>query len=216
MSQLPDKQKVILFIDDEKICHTLVELIVPNFTEYKLVGAFSGKEAIMLAKRYVKELSLILSDIMLPDINGYEVYNTLRADSRFTNVPFVFQSGIEAQEQELNKLSSKVRHWMRRYHQLNLSASESTAEGADLETQEQDYVNDLQEMVAELSQKNHHCSTKPQADNMEIRLCAITTPHRTQYAKAQRGEVTCINRFISLFSTAPVNHSEHAIGYARS
>lgn len=121
MSQLPDKQKVILFIDDEKICHTLVELIVPNFTEYKLVGAFSGKEAIMLAKRYVKELSLILSDIMLPDINGYEVYNTLRADSRFTNVPFVFQSGIEAQEQELRKnITEEVRAIYKPYKQEEL------------------------------------------------------------------------------------------------
>lgn len=121
MSQLPDKQKVILFIDDEKICHTLVELIVPNFTEYKLVGAFSGKEAIMLAKRYVKELSLILSDIMLPDINGYEVYNTLRADSRFTNVPFVFQSGIEAQEQELRKnIAEEVRTIYKPYKQEEL------------------------------------------------------------------------------------------------
>lgn len=121
MSQLPDKQKVILFIDDEKICHTLVELIVPNFTEYKLVGAFSGKEAIMLAKRYVKELSLILSDIMLPDINGYEVYNTLRADSRFANVPFVFQSGIEAQEQELRKnIAEEVRTIYKPYKQEEL------------------------------------------------------------------------------------------------
>ena len=121
MSPLPDKQKVILFIDDEKICHTLVELIVPNFTEYKLVGAFSGKEAIILAKRYVKELSLILSDIMLPDINGYEVYNTLRADSRFTNAPFVFQSGIEAQEQELRKnITEEVRTIYKPYKQEEL------------------------------------------------------------------------------------------------
>lgn len=121
MSQLPDKQKVILFIDDEKICHTLVELIIPNFTEYKLVGAFNGKEAIMLAKRYVKELSLILSDIMLPDINGYEIYNTLRADSRFTNIPFVFQSGIEAQEQELRKnISEEIRTIYKPYKQEEL------------------------------------------------------------------------------------------------
>ena len=106
MNPVPNKQKVILFIDDEKICHTLVELIIPNFTEYKLVGAFNGKEAIMLAKRYSKELSLVLSDIMLPDINGYEVYDALRKDPRFANIPFVFQSGLEAQEKELRKNSN--------------------------------------------------------------------------------------------------------------
>lgn len=121
MNSLIDKRKVILFIDDEKICHTLVELIIPNFTDYKLVGAFSGKEAIMLAKRYSKELSLVLSDIMLPDINGYEVYNKLREDSRFANVPFIFQSGLEAQEKELRKnMSEDVRILYKPYKQEEL------------------------------------------------------------------------------------------------
>jgi hypothetical protein len=45
------KRNIILFIDDEKVCHTLAELIIPNFTDYKLVGAFCGNEAIELAKR---------------------------------------------------------------------------------------------------------------------------------------------------------------------
>lgn len=121
MNPVSNKQKVILFIDDEKICHTLVELIIPNFTEYKLVGAFNGKEAIMLAKRYSKELSLVLSDIMLPDINGYEVYNALREDSRFANIPFIFQSGLEAQEKELRKnMSEDVKILYKPYKQDEL------------------------------------------------------------------------------------------------
>ena len=121
MNPVPNKQKVILFIDDEKICHTLVELIIPNFTEYKLVSAFNGKEAIMLAKRYSKELSLVLSDIMLPDINGYEVYDALRKDPRFANIPFVFQSGLEAQEKELRKnMSEDVKILYKPYKQEEL------------------------------------------------------------------------------------------------
>ena len=121
MNPVPSKQKVILFIDDEKICHTLVELIIPNFTEYKLVGAFNGKEAIMLAKRYSKELSLVLSDIMLPDINGYEVYDALRKDPRFANIPFVFQSGLEAQEKELRKnMSEDIKILYKPYKQEEL------------------------------------------------------------------------------------------------
>ena len=103
MNSSENTKKVILFIDDEKICHTLAELIIPNFTDYKLVGAFTGEEALMLAKRYSKELCLVLSDIILPDINGYEVFKKLRADSRFAKTPFVFQSGLDSQEEELRK-----------------------------------------------------------------------------------------------------------------
>jgi putative two-component system response regulator len=103
MNSSENNKKVILFIDDEKICHTLAELIIPNFTDYKLGGAFTGEEALMLAKRYSKELCLVLSDIMLPDINGYEVFKKLRADSRFAKTSFVFQSGLDSQEEELRK-----------------------------------------------------------------------------------------------------------------
>lgn len=97
------KRNIILFIDDEKICHTLVELIIPNFTDYKLIGAYSGNEAIELAKRYSSEIALVLSDITLPDINGYEVYSKLKEDKRFIDVPFIFQSGLASQEEELKK-----------------------------------------------------------------------------------------------------------------
>lgn len=121
MNPSTNKQKVILFIDDEKICHTLAELIIPNFTDYKLVGAFNGEEAIMLAKRYAKELSLVLSDIMLPDINGYEIFKILRSDPRFANTPFVFQSGLDSQEEELRKnIDEEVKIIYKPYRQEKL------------------------------------------------------------------------------------------------
>ena len=97
------KRNIILFIDDEKVCHTLAELIIPNFTDYKLVGAFSGNEAIELAQRYASDIALVLSDIMLPGINGYQVYSQLKEDERFANIPFIFQSGLVSQEEELKR-----------------------------------------------------------------------------------------------------------------
>ena len=97
------KRNIILFIDDEKVCHTLAELIIPNFTDYKLIGAFSGNEAIELAKRYASDIALVLSDIMLPGINGYQVYSQLKEDERFANIPFIFQSVLGSQEEELKR-----------------------------------------------------------------------------------------------------------------
>ena len=118
------KRNLILFVDDEKICHTLVELIIPNFTDYKLVSAYSGNEAIELAKRYAGSIALVLSDIMLPDINGYEVYSKLKEDERFANVPFIFQSGLVSQEEELKKhVKTNVKLLYKPYKQSELLAS---------------------------------------------------------------------------------------------
>ena len=93
----------ILFIDDEKICHTLVDLIIPNFTKYKVINAYNGQEAILLAKRYANNICLVLADIMLPDTNGYEIYNIFKNDEKLQEVPFIFQSGLTPQEIELKK-----------------------------------------------------------------------------------------------------------------
>ncbi len=97
------QKNIILFVDDEKICHTLVELIIPNFTQFKLVGAFNSAEAINLAERYASSLALVLTDIMLPDLNGYELYDELKSRDQFKDVPFIFQSGLTSQEEELKK-----------------------------------------------------------------------------------------------------------------
>ena len=120
----PKKKDVILFIDDEKICHTLVELIIPNFTDFKLVSAFNGQDAINLAKRYSNELCLVLSDIILPDINGYEIFKILKQDKRFQNTPFIFQSGLEAQEETLRThMTEEVKILYKPYKQTDLLKS---------------------------------------------------------------------------------------------
>lgn len=98
MMQVSNKKNIILFVDDEKICHSLVELIIPNFTEFKLVGAYNGEEALSLAKRYYSELCLVLCDIMLPDTTGYEIFAEFSKNPKLKDIPFVFQSGVPNHE----------------------------------------------------------------------------------------------------------------------
>lgn len=95
------KKGKILFIDDEKICHTLVQLIIPNFTDFELISAHNGKEAFELAARYAGDIVLVLTDIAMPDYNGFEIYDELKAKSKFKDVPFIFQSGYSNKENEL-------------------------------------------------------------------------------------------------------------------
>ncbi len=101
--KIPLKKDTILFVDDEKICHTLVNLVIPNFTKYKVINANNGPEAVSLGKKYANDICLVLSDIMLPDISGYEIYKIFREDEKLANVPFIFQSGISYQEKELKQ-----------------------------------------------------------------------------------------------------------------
>ena len=97
------QKDIILFVDDEKICHTLIDLIIPNFTKYKLINAYNAEEAITLGTRYANDICLVLSDIMLPDLNGYIVSNIFRKNEKTNKIPFIFQSGLVSQELELRK-----------------------------------------------------------------------------------------------------------------
>lgn len=115
------KQKSILFIDDEKICHTLADLIIPNFTPFKLISAYNGQEALDLAARYANQISLIMLDIILPDFSGYEVFKRLKQNSKLQDVPFIFQSGLSEQEENAIKdIGGNVRMLQKPYKQDDL------------------------------------------------------------------------------------------------
>lgn len=118
------QKNIILFVDDEKICHTLVELIIPNFTEFKLINAHNGQEAIDLAKRYEDKICLVLLDIILPDISGPEVFKELRKNPKLKEVPFIFQSGLSSQEENIAKdTNEEVKILQKPYKQNDLLAA---------------------------------------------------------------------------------------------
>ncbi len=76
----------ILVVDDDE---DILELVSYNLTKagYKVAKATTGEEALKAARTKVPDL--ILLDIMLPGLDGFEVCNTLKRDPRTTNVPVI-------------------------------------------------------------------------------------------------------------------------------
>lgn len=83
--------KKILFIDDNAELRdlTIDALRLEGFDAF---GAENGQLGIDLAKSTTPDL--ILCDIMMPDMDGYEVYRQLKADLRTSLIPFVFLSAL--------------------------------------------------------------------------------------------------------------------------
>jgi pilus assembly protein CpaE len=85
----------ILFIDDEPINHQLVARALES-SGAQIHFAENGKNGIALAHSLKPDL--IITDVMMPDISGYEVTRLLRRESNFAGIPILVltaQSGLQ-------------------------------------------------------------------------------------------------------------------------
>jgi two-component system alkaline phosphatase synthesis response regulator PhoP len=84
-------QEKILVVDDERgIVNTLkISLESDN---YKIVEAYTGDGAIRKAR--LEAPDLILLDIMLLDMTGYEICNILRKDPLTKSIPIIMLTGM--------------------------------------------------------------------------------------------------------------------------
>src|SRR3990172_9399712 len=93
----------ILIVDDSLAGRqTLQELLIAQ--EYDLAFANDGPEA--LAKAAELTPDVILLDVMMPGMDGFEVCRRLRADSRLAEVPVIMVTALEDRDARLHGLEA--------------------------------------------------------------------------------------------------------------
>jgi pilus assembly protein CpaE len=90
----------ILVIDDEPLYHKMIAQALET-EKYQLSFASNGTEGLQKAK--ITKPDLIITDVMMPDISGYEVTKLLRREPQFAHTPIVV---LTAQTGLQNKLNS--------------------------------------------------------------------------------------------------------------
>ena len=88
----------ILIVDDDREMVELIELFLDN-AGYETIVAFSGEEA--LEKTFREKPDLILLDIMMPKIDGWEVLRRIKNDPEAQDTPVAF---ITARTQNIDKM----------------------------------------------------------------------------------------------------------------
>jgi sigma-B regulation protein RsbU (phosphoserine phosphatase) len=98
--EMIEKMK-ILVVDDERLnINVLVELLKPN---YKMMAAINGQQAIKAANS-ASPPDLILLDIMMPEMDGYEVCAQLKSDPNTKDIPIIFVTAMGKEESETKGL----------------------------------------------------------------------------------------------------------------
>ena len=95
------KKNSVLVVDDE--ASNIIALTHILDGEYTVYGSKDGSEAILLAEEYLPDV--ILLDILMPDMNGYELLSQLLRNERTRDIPVIFISGLVSNEDEEKGLS---------------------------------------------------------------------------------------------------------------
>lgn len=93
-SSTPYKPRVLAVDDAPANLDILVELLQNE--QLELIPAVSGEEALQLARQSPPDL--ILLDVMMPGIDGYSLCRTLKKDPYLRDIPVVFLTARDAQE----------------------------------------------------------------------------------------------------------------------
>lgn len=80
-----DKKKILVIDDEENIVKMLKTLLEIN--DYEAETALDGKEGLSKANKYKPDL--ILLDLVMPNLNGYQVLETLRGDETLKSIPVI-------------------------------------------------------------------------------------------------------------------------------
>ena len=94
---MPDK-KTILCVEDESEMIDLMRLILER-RGFRFVGAEGGQEGLALIRQEMPDL--ILLDLMMPGVDGWEVYRQLKADADLKEIPVIV---VTAKAQSIDKV----------------------------------------------------------------------------------------------------------------
>ena len=91
------KVKKVLVVDDDPVVIRLVKELLKT-QGYVVETAKDGIDAMVMVKKEMPDL--IVLDIMMPELNGYDVLRTLKFTDEFKEIPVLL---LTAREQELDK-----------------------------------------------------------------------------------------------------------------
>ena len=94
------ERPTILLVDDEVANIEILSAALED--DYELCFAISGEEALHLARTVLPDL--ILLDVMMPGMDGYEVCRRLKSDPLVADVPVIFTTALGEQEAEVRGL----------------------------------------------------------------------------------------------------------------
>ena len=92
------KNRTILCIEDEQEMIDLIRLILSR-RGFEVLGANGGRQGLEMIRK--EHPDLVLLDLMMPDMDGWEVYQQMKADDAIKDIPVII---VTAKAQSIDKV----------------------------------------------------------------------------------------------------------------
>ncbi len=89
-------ENIVLVVDDMELNRELLEEMLKD--EYEVILAENGKRAIELIQEYLERLSVVLLDLVMPEMDGFAVLKEMQKSQLITKVPVMVISGETSEE----------------------------------------------------------------------------------------------------------------------
>ncbi|MEZ0450480.1 response regulator [Sphingobacterium thalpophilum] len=195
-------QRTILVAEDNR---ELLETVVSLFQEtYNVITATDGEDALAKALEFIPDL--ILSDLMMPYMNGAELCRAIKTNIATSHIPFILLTAVTDSDSQLHALEHGANIYLTKPYdnkQLFLSVQNliavSNKKSHEFQLQEVEFDNDLdQQFIASLDQL---IEENMQSDNFDVsfisRQMGMSAP--VLYRKLRAITNLSINNYVKIY-----------------
>lgn len=112
-----DRFPRVLIVDDTEPARRLIRRILQSQGNYTLYEAASGHRAIDLARKELPDL--IILDLMMPELDGFEVLDSLKNNAQTAPIPVIVVTAKELTPEEKRRLSGQIHSLMQKGEFMN-------------------------------------------------------------------------------------------------
>lgn len=106
LEQMDSLVQRIVIVEDNEDAARLIARILQAKGNYEVHIAHAGDEGIRLIRQYKPDL--VITDLMMPDVDGFTVIDTMKTDETMRNIPIVVVTAKELTTKERTRLSGQI------------------------------------------------------------------------------------------------------------
>jgi DNA-binding response OmpR family regulator len=113
----PEKKNILLVEDNEELLALMTRILSLKF---QVVTAKNGVEALGVVNRNKPEINIIISDVMMPEMDGLELCSTLKNNMETSHIPIILLTAKNSEEDRIDCYNAGADGYVSKPFELNV------------------------------------------------------------------------------------------------